>query len=164
MKKHRCRAEDCRAPAVVIVGLCEKHKPSFPPLKPHEKLPQYVSRAVFDKAIKYMQDELRESSKVWEQQCEELRVLIARYQGALLWCSGSSDFSPEGQAFEGWKSLCVPLMKPPDKTGDFLPQSKDFTRCSTCTRNLPPILGHISRGPCPTCGGLGFVLKQTQTP
>jgi hypothetical protein len=29
---------------------------------------------------------------------------------ALVWCSGSQDFAPEGKAREGWEKLCAPLL------------------------------------------------------
>lgn len=35
---------------------------------------------------------------------------IAKYQDALVWCSGSADFHIDGQAREGWIRLCLPLI------------------------------------------------------
>ncbi len=35
---------------------------------------------------------------------------IDRYVDALIWCSGSNDFSLEGQARVGWEKLCKPLI------------------------------------------------------
>lgn len=32
------------------------------------------------------------------------------YQEALIWCSGSADFAPDGIAAEGWRKLCKPLI------------------------------------------------------
>ena len=34
----------------------------------------------------------------------------ARYQEALIWCSGSEDFQTDGQACAGWLKLCAPLI------------------------------------------------------
>ncbi|KKL51365.1 hypothetical protein LCGC14_2296220 [marine sediment metagenome] len=36
---------------------------------------------------------------------------IDKYIDALMWCSGSADFAPEGQAHSGWKKLCRPLIE-----------------------------------------------------
>ena len=38
--------------------------------------------------------------------------LSTKYIEALIWCSGSADFAPDGQARVGWESLCAPLIKP----------------------------------------------------
>jgi hypothetical protein len=40
---------------------------------------------------------------------------IEELQAALLWCGGSADFGPEGQAREGWKKICVPLLRGEDQ-------------------------------------------------
>jgi hypothetical protein len=41
---------------------------------------------------------------------EEYRQLIARYQEALVWCSGADYFGQGGKARQGWIKLCVPLL------------------------------------------------------
>lgn len=38
---------------------------------------------------------------------DELRERMAE---ALIWCSGSEDFAPEGKARAGWLKLCKPLL------------------------------------------------------
>ena len=50
-------------------------------------------------------------------QCEDFRAQLAeaqkreaRYQEALIWCSGSEDFQTDGQARAGWLKLCAPLI------------------------------------------------------
>jgi len=37
---------------------------------------------------------------------------IDQLKDALIWCSGSPDFSEDGQAHEGWLKLCAPLIAP----------------------------------------------------
>jgi hypothetical protein len=34
----------------------------------------------------------------------------AKLKEALIWCSGASDFAPEGRAREGWLRMCKPLI------------------------------------------------------
>lgn len=41
---------------------------------------------------------------------EEVESEIARLKDALIWCSGSADFGPGGQAEEGWNKVCRPLL------------------------------------------------------
>lgn len=36
---------------------------------------------------------------------------IGKLEEALIWCSGSADFGPNGQAREGWIKLCAPLLE-----------------------------------------------------
>lgn len=36
---------------------------------------------------------------------------IAKHEEALVWCGGSADFGPGGQAREGWLKLCAPLLQ-----------------------------------------------------
>lgn len=38
------------------------------------------------------------------------RAEIARLRAALEWCGGSPDFNEGGQAEEGWRRLCAPLL------------------------------------------------------
>ena len=41
---------------------------------------------------------------------EAFAEIIDEYREALLWCSGSTDFGPEGQAREGWIKGVQPLI------------------------------------------------------
>ena len=41
----------------------------------------------------------------------EVVGLINQHKDALIWCSGSADFGPGGQAREGWLKVCEPLIK-----------------------------------------------------
>lgn len=41
---------------------------------------------------------------------KEKNELITKLKDALSWCGGSADFSPEGQAGEGWKKIVLPLI------------------------------------------------------
>ena len=36
---------------------------------------------------------------------------LAKFQEALLWCSGSADFNEGGVAYKGWLKVCAPLLK-----------------------------------------------------
>ena len=36
--------------------------------------------------------------------------IIDDYREALIWCSGSADFGPGGQATKGWDKICKPLI------------------------------------------------------
>ena len=40
---------------------------------------------------------------------------IAKYQDALIWCSGSEDFQVGGKAREGWEKICLPLLQTSSK-------------------------------------------------
>lgn len=40
----------------------------------------------------------------------ELEAEVARLKDALIWCSGSADFGPGGQAAVGWNKVCRPLL------------------------------------------------------
>jgi len=40
----------------------------------------------------------------------EIARLIDQYREALIWCSGSADFNPGGQAHDGWNKICEPLL------------------------------------------------------
>ena len=35
---------------------------------------------------------------------------VGKLEGALIWCSGSADFAPEGKAREGWERIAQPLI------------------------------------------------------
>lgn len=37
---------------------------------------------------------------------------LDKFEDALIWCSGSPDFGPGGQARVGWERLCIPLIGP----------------------------------------------------
>lgn len=41
---------------------------------------------------------------------ELMRTERAQFRDALIWCSGSPSFAPEGEAREGWLKLCAPLL------------------------------------------------------
>jgi len=49
-------------------------------------------------------------------QVEELEGKIEKYKEALIFCSGSSDFSWEGKARIGWERLCEPLLSNNNET------------------------------------------------
>ena len=55
--------------------------------------------------------ELWEQAKADKARIAELEAALRKYQEALIWCSGSPDFAPEGQAREGWLKLCAPLLR-----------------------------------------------------
>ena len=40
----------------------------------------------------------------------ELKVALAETTAALIWCSGSADFAPEGKARLSWKSVAQPAI------------------------------------------------------
>ncbi len=40
-----------------------------------------------------------------------LRKRVEGLEGALVWCSGSSDFAPGGIAEAGWNNVCRPLLQ-----------------------------------------------------
>jgi len=42
---------------------------------------------------------------------KSLEQQIRRLKEALIWCSGSADFQPEGKARKGWVKICQPLLK-----------------------------------------------------
>lgn len=44
---------------------------------------------------------------------DALVAWVEALEDALVWCSGSQDFQPEGKAREGWLKLCAPLLLPP---------------------------------------------------
>ena len=54
------------------------------------------------------------SKKAQEKAAQILAIEIARlidqYREALIWCSGSADFNPGGQAHDGWNKICEPLL------------------------------------------------------
>ena len=41
---------------------------------------------------------------------EVFASIIEDYRQALIWCSGSADFGPGGQAEVGWDKVCKPLI------------------------------------------------------
>ena len=51
-------------------------------------------------------------STLLDAQIELLRLRAERDAmfEALVWCSGASDFQPDGKARDGWLSLCRPLI------------------------------------------------------
>jgi hypothetical protein len=46
---------------------------------------------------------------------DALQARIDELVDALIWCSGSPDFCPGGQAREGWVKLCQPLLNDESK-------------------------------------------------
>jgi len=42
---------------------------------------------------------------------DTLRKRVEELDGALVWCSGSSDFAPGGIAEAGWNKVCRPLLQ-----------------------------------------------------
>lgn len=48
-------------------------------------------------------DELTEAEMQYAYKIDQLKE-------ALIWCSGSADFGPEGKARKGWLKLCQPLL------------------------------------------------------
>jgi len=42
---------------------------------------------------------------------EEFARILDAYIEALIWCGGSADFGEGGQAREGWKKICEPLLR-----------------------------------------------------
>lgn len=45
-----------------------------------------------------------------EARAEQLAATCERLEEALLWCSGSADFTEGGVAREGWLKVCAPLL------------------------------------------------------
>lgn len=41
---------------------------------------------------------------------------IEKYREALIWCSGSPSFGPDGEAREGWLRVCQPLLDTDEAT------------------------------------------------
>ncbi len=41
---------------------------------------------------------------------KDAHALIEEYRDALIWCSGSPSFGPDGEAREGWLRICQPLL------------------------------------------------------
>lgn len=41
---------------------------------------------------------------------QEIAKLLDQYREALMWCSGSIDFAPEGKARQGWLKIVQPLL------------------------------------------------------
>lgn len=60
--------------------------------------------------LKATQGSLNVRTAFWESAEKEIEQL----RKALIWCSGSGDFAPEGQAREGWLKLCAPLLNAPE--------------------------------------------------
>ena len=42
---------------------------------------------------------------------EAFAEVLDKYMEALIWCSGSADFGPGGQAEKGWDNICRPLLQ-----------------------------------------------------
>ena len=52
-----------------------------------------------------------------ESRRDQLRVLVKDLRDALVWCGGSGDFAPGGQAREGWLKVAA-LMQPIEAESD----------------------------------------------
>ena len=70
-----------------------------------------------DAIEKYLADPPRGWTLTLKYNCWKLLTLarnqqqrIKELENALLWCSGSPDFAPEGQARKGWERVCQPLL------------------------------------------------------
>lgn len=49
-------------------------------------------------------------SDVYADVALKVEAVVTEFQEALVWCSGSGDFAPEGKAHGGWTTVCAPLM------------------------------------------------------
>jgi hypothetical protein len=67
-------------------------------------------------------DECMEEISALEAEIMRLRTLYDRCIAALIWCSGSADFSPGGLAHVGWQKLVKPLLD------ELLPQERAGTK------------------------------------
>ena len=56
-----------------------------------------------------------------EEIIQELISTLDETVECLIWCGGSNDFSPEGQAAEGWRNTVIPVI---DKAMKLLEQVK----------------------------------------
>jgi len=56
----------------------------------------------------------------------EFARVIERYQQALIWCSRSADFAYGGKARGGWRKICEPLLREPEK------ELTDGDKCPGC--------------------------------
>lgn len=55
-------------------------------------------------------EELAAHAETMAQIVEAYREHAKRLEEALLWCSGSADFTEGGVAREGWLKVCAPLL------------------------------------------------------
>ena len=74
------------------------------------ELPQYTQATIGEwvEAGVTLRGELGKS----ERQVRELQHHITKLRDALLWCGGSPDFNPGGQARQGWIIEVAPLLQP----------------------------------------------------
>ena len=52
----------------------------------------------------------KDANEGWRRSNAELEAKIEEYKEALIWCSGSADFSEGGQAREGWLKVRARLL------------------------------------------------------
>ena len=57
------------------------------------------------------EDKLRAELAALRAEVGRLRKHLGDVTEALIWCSGSSDFSREGQAGEGWSTFALPRLR-----------------------------------------------------
>lgn len=70
----------------------------------HEDTPGHMNTGIEWPVYAYVGNPLQE-------RVAELESLVNECFGALLWCGGSPDFSPEGQAYQGWCTVVVPTLE-----------------------------------------------------
>lgn len=88
-------------PAVLECGTC--NEPIFVGTDDERYLTPHQAHDL-GKALIQMAGEIKPSLR------DERDELLDAAEDALIWCSGSYDFGPEGQAREGWLKLCKPLI------------------------------------------------------
>lgn len=64
-----------------------------------------VTLAVKDAEIERLRAKLQDAVKEVQENRAQADVLVGEALEALIWCSGSPSFAPEGDAHEGWKKL-----------------------------------------------------------
>jgi hypothetical protein len=106
---------------------------------------------------------------------ETAQQFITRLKDALIWCSGSQDFSDGGQAREGWLRVCAPLIdgaettwkQPvlPEKEEEICQRCPEYTYDCHCSLELPEApednvsaVSQYGLLPCPFCKEPGFDL------
>ncbi len=87
-----------------------------------------------------------------------LHHLVRQLFGALVWCSGSSDFDEGGVAREGWARLVAPLLA---RSGDFF--AKGESRCPN-ERPIHPTRADNPEKQCGHCRGTGWAANEPHEP
>ena len=94
--------------------------------------------------LKYADSQSGHEFCCWYHQCESLTTQIAVLREALIWCSGSQDFSPEGKAREGWIKVCQTLLQNPSPaTESLLEKVRAGEKCAEAL-NRALVEGHIA--------------------